>query len=97
MELNYKTRGSCARGITITLSEDYCITSVRFIGGCKGNTSAIAQLVTGQNARDVIPRLKGILCRNGTSCPDQLALALESLLQGDDTISPQEHRGCVAG
>ena len=36
----------------------------------------IAKLVDGQNIDDVIAKLKGIICRSGTSCPDQLARAL---------------------
>ena len=49
-----------------------------FVGGCTGNTQGVARLVVGRKVKDVIAMLKGIQCRNGTSCPDQLAQALES-------------------
>ena len=75
----YKTRGVCSRAIEFDL-EDGRITSCRFIGGCTGNTQGVAALVTGMDAREAISRLKGIQCRDGTSCPDQLALALEQAL-----------------
>ena len=75
----YKTRGVCSRAIEFDL-EDGRITSCRFIVGCTGNTQGVAALVTGMDAREAISRLKGIQCRGGTSCPDQLALALEQAL-----------------
>ena len=45
--------------------------------GCAGNTQGVAALVIGMTVDEAIRRLKGIQCRNGTSCPDQLATALE--------------------
>ena len=75
----YKTRGVCSRTIEFDL-KDGKITSCRFIGGCTGNTQGVAALVTGMDAQEAIRRLKGIQCRSGTSCPDQLALALEQAL-----------------
>ena len=75
----YKTRGVCSRAIEFDL-KDGKITSCRFIGGCTGNTQGVAVLVTGMDAQEAIRRLKGIQCRSGTSCPDQLALALEQAL-----------------
>ena len=36
------------------------------------------KLVVGRKVEDVIALLKGVQCRNGTSCPDQLARALEA-------------------
>ena len=52
---------------------------VRFIGGCTGNTQGLSRLVEGMRVDEVIHRLKGIQCRAGTSCPDQLARALERM------------------
>ncbi len=76
MTKTYQTYGTCARFIDIEIENDKVI-SVRFIGGCSGNTQGIATLVKGMPVDEVIGRLKGIVCRGGTSCPDQLALALE--------------------
>ena len=52
-------------------------TACKFNGGCAGNTQGVAALVIGMTVDEAIRRLKGIQCRNGTSCPDQLATALE--------------------
>ena len=71
----YETHGTCARAITYEVV-DGVVTRCAFVGGCPGNTQGIARLVVGQKVADVIARLKGIQCRNGTSCPDQLARAL---------------------
>ena len=75
----YKTNGTCSRAIEIETENDI-VKNVRFIGGCTGNTQGVARLAVGRKVDDVIDLLKGIQCRNGTSCPDQLARALESEL-----------------
>ena len=73
----YKTKGVCSRSIDIELDGD-TIKSVKFNGGCNGNTKGIASLVQGMKIDDVIARLKGTDCGGrGTSCPDQLVRALE--------------------
>ena len=72
---SYKTRGTCSQQILIATEGD-TITNVQFIGGCTGNTQGVARLVEGMAVEEAIRRLKGIECRGGTSCPDQLALAL---------------------
>jgi uncharacterized protein (TIGR03905 family) len=78
--IEYATKGTCSRQIKVQLT-DGVIDSVQFVGGCNGNTKGIAQLVKGMKAEDVIARVKGTDCRGrGTSCPDQLALALEEAL-----------------
>ena len=81
----YKTQGTCSREIHIECDGD-TITSVEFIGGCAGNTQGVARLCRGMKVDEVIARCKGILCRAGTSCPDQLARALEAMraAQADD-------------
>ncbi len=74
---SYKTHGTCSREIQFEI-EDNIIKEVRFIGGCMGNTQGVAALVKGYDVDEAIRRLKGIDCQGrGTSCPDQLALALE--------------------
>ena len=72
----YKTRGVCSRAIEFEI-ENNVISACKFIGGCTGNTQGVAALVIGMPIDEAIRRLKGIQCRGGTSCPDQLALALE--------------------
>ena len=77
MRLSYKTIGSCASQIDVEI-EDGVIVSVDFINGCAGNTQAIAALVKGMAVDEAVRRLKGIACQGETSCPDQLARALEA-------------------
>jgi len=74
--IEYMTRGVCSRKIEIEL-EGEVIRSVRFQGGCAGNTQGVAALVVGMTAEEAIRRLGGIRCGfKSTSCPDQLATAL---------------------
>ena len=62
--------------------EDNKVTNVQFVLGCNGNTQGVAALVEGMDIHEVIKRLKGIDCNGrGTSCPDQLAIALEQYLE----------------
>lgn len=72
----YTTSGTCARQIVFEI-KDNKIEDVRFIGGCSGNLQAISKLVKGMEVDEAIKRLRGILCRNNTSCPDQFSKALE--------------------
>ncbi len=83
MQYHYETRGTCSRAIDIDLDEATgTIRSVRFTGGCNGNTKGLTALVEGQKAADVITRLQGIRCgMRPTSCPDQLAEALTEVLE----------------
>lgn len=73
----YKTRGTCSTAIHLDIQDDV-IRSCTFDRGCGGNTQGVGRLVTGMRVEDVIKQLKGIECQNGTSCPDQLATALEA-------------------
>ena len=75
----YRTQGTCAQGIDYEVV-DGVLTACQFIGGCPGNTQGVARLAVGRKVEDVIACLKGIQCRGGTSCPDQLARALEAEL-----------------
>ncbi|MBQ9485359.1 MAG: TIGR03905 family TSCPD domain-containing protein [Clostridia bacterium] len=72
----YTTRGTCSRQILFDVKDDGTLTGVKFVGGCPGNTQAVAKLVEGKHVEEVISLLKGIQCRMGTSCADQLATAL---------------------
>lgn len=75
----YKTSGTCSSTINLEVEGDI-IKSVSFTGGCNGNLQGISRLVEGMKVEDAISRLKGIRCGfKNTSCPDQLARALESL------------------
>ena len=79
MTYSYTPRGVCSRNIKIELEGD-TIKSVSFTGGCSGNAQGLSALVEGLKAEDAIRKLKGIRCGfKDTSCPDQLARALEQV------------------
>lgn len=83
MDYKYKTRGTCAREISFEL-EDGIVKNVSFFGGCNGNLKGIAALIEGRKAEEIIPLIKGTKCGfKSTSCPDQLALALEEALNAN--------------
>ena len=78
----FRTRGVCAQAIEYEVL-DGVVHNVKFIGGCSGNTQGIAKLVEGMDANEVIDRLEGVKCGSKpTSCPDQLAVALEAVKAG---------------
>ena len=80
----YKTHGTCSRSISFDVNEGI-VTACQIQGGCTGNDQGISKLVVGRKATEVVTLLKGIQCQNGTSCPDQLARALEALLNSQKT------------
>jgi uncharacterized protein (TIGR03905 family) len=78
--IEYKTKGTCSRMVIVDV-EDGVITDCQFVGGCAGNTTGVAKLVTGMKAEDAIEKLRGIKCGfKSTSCPDQLSVALSEAL-----------------
>ncbi len=81
MTYSYKTRGVCSQKITFSIN-DGIVSDVTFYGGCNGNLKGIAKLVEGMKTEDVIAKIKGTTCGfKRTSCPDQLATALEEALK----------------
>lgn len=79
MEYRYSPEGVCSREMIIEMDGDI-IKSVKIVGGCPGNTVGVSTMVEGKNIDEVIKKLKGIPCgMRGTSCPDQLARALEKV------------------
>ncbi len=78
--ITFSTKGTCSKQIIFDLDAEHKIRNLKFIGGCSGNLQGIARLVEGRTPDEVYPLLRGIKCRQNTSCPDQLALALEPYL-----------------
>lgn len=72
----YRTTGTCSKEIIFEVDENDVLKSVRFVHGCNGNSQGIARLAIGMKIDDIIAKLKGVICRAGTSCPDQFAKAL---------------------
>ena len=80
MTYEYQTKGTCSRKIKVDLDGDI-IQNVEFTGGCNGNTKGLSAIVKVMKAQDVIERFQGITCGfRQTSCPDQLAKALQQAL-----------------
>lgn len=78
--MHYTPSGVCSKSIDFEL-ENGIVKNVRFTGGCSGNTQGVAALIQGMPAEEAIRRLKGLKCGfKPTSCPDQLAKALEAAL-----------------
>ena len=87
MEYTYTCKGTCSRSVTFSLDENHVVTGVAFNGGCSGNTQGVGILCEGTKAEELITRLKGIRCGfKNTSCPDQLATALEEALEASAQV-----------
>ena len=77
--MTYITKGVCSREINLDV-QNGVVKDVRFLGGCDGNLKAIGVLVKGKKAEEVIELLSGVQCgRRGTSCADQLSIALREI------------------
>ena len=77
MEYRYTPQGVCSMQMVFEIEKEI-IKSLKIIGGCPGNTIGVSKLVQGRKIDEVIEMLKGIPCgMRGTSCPDQVAKALE--------------------
>jgi uncharacterized protein (TIGR03905 family) len=78
----YHTRGVCPPEIHFKLSNDR-LKEIRFVGGgCPGNAQLVARLLEGKTSSEALDYLTGIDCRDGTSCPDQLASAIVAAKNG---------------
>ena len=80
MEYRYIPKGVCSSELIFEI-EGNIIKSLKIVGGCPGNTVGVARLVQNKEIREVINLLRGIPCGSrGTSCPDQVARALEQYI-----------------
>lgn len=80
MTFEYTPRGVCSRRFTIQV-EDGRIGDVAIVGGCSGNLQGLAALLKGMKVEEAIQRMEGIRCGfKSTSCPDQMAQALKTVL-----------------
>ena len=79
MKYIYTPQGVCSMQMIFEI-DNGIVKDLQIIGGCPGNTVGVSRLVEGMKIEEAIKRLKGIPCGNkGTSCPDQLAKALEEI------------------
>jgi uncharacterized protein (TIGR03905 family) len=76
----YMTKGTCSTQVYVHI-EDGILKDAEFVGGCNGNLKGICALVKGMPVEEVKSRLSGIKCGfKQTSCPDQLAKAIEEAM-----------------
>ncbi|MDD4843715.1 MAG: TIGR03905 family TSCPD domain-containing protein [Anaerotignum sp.] len=81
MHYNFKTKGVCATKLEFDV-EDGVVKNVSFLGGCEGNHKGLAALAEGMSPDEAVKRLRGITCgTKNSSCPDQLAVALEEFMK----------------
>lgn len=75
---SFTPSGVCSRRIDFDIDEAGRVHNITFTGGCSGNTQGVSALAEGMSAAELVERLRGLDCRGkGTSCPDQLAKAVE--------------------
>ena len=78
---HYSTSGVCAKDIEFDIVDNKVV-NVKFHGGCNGNLQGISKLIEGMEVEKVVESLSGLGCGlKKTSCPDQLAKALELALK----------------
>jgi uncharacterized protein (TIGR03905 family) len=103
----FETSGVCPPEIHFQLDQRV-LEEIRFVGGgCPGNAQLVSRLVKGRKVDDILSLLEGIECREKTSCPDQLKVALESAVSGtllpSDTVriredqTPRQKVGLIGG
>ena len=86
-EYSFVPKGVCSRKITFNL-EDGKVYNLRFQGGCNGNLKAIGRLLEGKSAKEAADILRGNECgMRGTSCADQLSIALTEALKKEEEAS----------
>jgi len=85
MKCEHINHGTCSRRVTFEIDAEGILHNVCFEGGCPGNTTGVATLAEGRPAHAVATLLRGTDCRGrGTSCPDQLAIAIDEALASSD-------------
>ena len=78
----YRPQRVCSKQIDFSLDDEGRLHDVKFLGGCPGNLPAIGKLVEGKDAAEIANILRGNQCGGrGTSCADQLAIALDEALK----------------
>jgi uncharacterized protein (TIGR03905 family) len=78
----YKTKNTCSTSITFEIDGGK-VRNIAFTDGCNGNLKGVAALADGMDAQELVKKLKGMRCgRKQTSCPDQLATAVEQAMSG---------------
>jgi uncharacterized protein (TIGR03905 family) len=78
----HHTSGVCPPEIHFKIN-DGKIKDLRFVGGgCPGNAQLVSRLLEDMPLTEVLSYAKRIDCRNGTSCPAELARAIQAAQNG---------------
>ena len=81
MTYTYYPKGVCTSKYEIEI-EDGIVKDLRIERGCDGNLQGITRLVKGNEAEKMALLLRGVRCGDKTtSCPDQIAIALENAMK----------------
>lgn len=84
MTHNYKTSGTCSTNIQFDL-EGNIVKNIVFTNGCNGNLQGISALAEGKTVEEIVEKCSGILCGwKKTSCPDQLAKAVQTAYEEEN-------------
>ena len=77
MKYEYTPEGVCSTKISFEIDKGM-VKNIAFEDGCDGNLKAIAILLEGIEAEELVKKLKGVQCEDrGTSCTAQLSIAVE--------------------
>ena len=91
MRHEYVTEYTCAQSISFDLNGNI-VSNIRFYGGCNGNLKAIATLLKGSTVEEIEKKLTGNTCgRRPTSCADQLAKAVRTAYNEENTERGKEY------
>jgi uncharacterized protein (TIGR03905 family) len=92
MKYSYAPTGVCASLIEFEL-EDGLVKNIAFTDGCDGNAKGLGRLAEGLPATTLIEKLSGVDCSGrGTSCPDQLTVALRAALAREASATQTDTR-----
>lgn len=81
MKHRFQPKGTCSIAIDFEITPEGRLHDIHFTGGCSGNTQGLGLLAEGMDAQEYVKRCRGIRCKEKpTSCPDQLAIAVQEAL-----------------
>ena len=90
MNYTHKNNGTCSSRVDCSIV-DGKLHNVKFVGGCDGNTKAVAKLLEGMDAERAVEILKGNQCGfRGAFCADQLAIGVENALKKEKAENLQK-------
>ena len=75
------TKGTCCKRFDCNIDDSGCLHGITFLGGCRGNLTALCSLLEGVKAQDVCNKFMSLSCGNkGTSCMQEFAKGVAQAL-----------------